>query len=84
MIEGEEKHHDEKPDVLRKVKEKVKKIKNKIGIKKHDDSQDHQSDTSSGEEEAEEEDDGYKEDDKPEINSAPGTFFVIYIFVGIY
>ncbi|XP_073001130.1 uncharacterized protein [Typha latifolia] len=68
---GEEEHHEKKP-VLKKVKEKVKKIKDTISKKRHD--HDHHSE----EEEEEEEEEGYHEDDEdklvepdPEVHGAP-------------
>ncbi|XP_072963339.1 uncharacterized protein [Typha angustifolia] len=58
---GEEEHHEKKP-VLKKVKEKVKKIKDTISKKRHD--HDHHSEE---EEEEEEEEEGYHEDDEDKL-----------------
>ncbi|XP_078162134.1 uncharacterized protein LOC144557437 isoform X2 [Carex rostrata] len=62
---------EEKPTVMQQVKDKVNKIKIKMGKKKHEDGPNRESDIISDEEEMEVEEDGYKEDVDPNINSAP-------------
>ncbi|KAG1355091.1 putative low-temperature-induced 65 kDa protein [Cocos nucifera] len=71
---GKEHHHDKKP-VLKKVKEKVKKIKDTLNVKKHghDDEHDRDDDHDTSEEEKEE---GYEENEEdnvqdPEAHGAP-------------
>ncbi|KAF8413152.1 hypothetical protein HHK36_001127 [Tetracentron sinense] len=64
VIEGEDEHH-EKKSVLKKVKDKAKKIKDTLGIRKHDHghNNDHDHD--------EEEDEHEEIEEDPEVHGAP-------------
>ncbi|XP_020599565.1 low-temperature-induced 65 kDa protein-like [Phalaenopsis equestris] len=74
-VHGEEQHHHEKKPVLKKVKDKVKKIKNAIGKKSHGHGDEGQDVDHHQHGDLDEGDEGFVEDDdmmeEPEVHGAP-------------